>query len=366
MKKNKKEFIYSVFVGVVFFGLSLVVWLKPATDFSYTERRPLAQFPDANLTFISDGIFMEKFEDYTLDQFPFRERFRSLKAVIQKYGFGQLDNNDVYLAQGYISKLDYPYKVDAKDKAVKKFQSIYDAYIKDSNAKVYFSMIPDKNYFLAEKNGYLSMDYDALYEDMEQELDFMEYIEICDLLSIEDFYYTDTHWRQEKILDVAKHLSDKMGVSLHAEYETIQLESPFYGVYYGQLALPVDPDRISYLSNPLFEECVVFDYEHQKEIPVYDLERAVGKDPYEMYLSGSLSVITIENPNASTDKELVIFRDSFGSSIAPLFAEGYKKITLLDIRYLNQNLIENFVTFENQDVLFLYSTGVINNETAFR
>jgi hypothetical protein len=62
----------------------------------------------------------------------------------------------------------------------------------------------------------------------------------------------------------------------------------------------------------------------------------------------------------------VIFRDSFGSSIAPLFAEGYKKITLLDIRYLNQNLIENFVTFENQDVLFLYSTGVINNETAFR
>ena len=27
----------------------------------------------------------------------------------------------------------------------------------------------------------------------------------------------------------------------------------------------------------------------------------------------------IENPEAETDKELVIFRDSFGSSIAPFF-----------------------------------------------
>ena len=193
----------------------------------------------------------------------------------------------------------------------------------------------------------------------------MEYIEIRDLLAIEDYYYTDTHWRQENILDVAQHLSEKMGVTLKAEYEMIQLDTPFYGVYYGQLALPVEPDQIAYLNHPLFDECIVFDYEHQKEIPVYDMELATGKDSYEMYLSGSLSVITIENPNATTDKELVIFRDSFGSSIAPLFAEGYQKITLLDIRYLNQNIIGNFVTFENQDVLFLYSTGVINNETAF-
>ena len=91
----------------------------------------------------------------------------------------------------------------------------------------------------------------------------------------------------------------------------------------------------------------------------------MGRDPYEMYLSGSLSVITIENPNASTDKELVIFRDSFGSSIAPFFVEGYRKITILDARYLSEMMIGNFVEFTNQDVLFLYSTGVLNNETAF-
>ena len=98
---------------------------------------------------------------------------------------------------------------------------------------------------------------------------------------------------------------------------------------------------------------------------MYDAEKAVGRDPYEMFLAGSLSVITIDNPNASSDKELVIFRDSFGSSLTPLLVEGYSKITVLDARYLNEVMIGNFVEFEDQDVLFIHSTGVINNETAF-
>ena len=85
-----------------------------------------------------------------------------------------------------------------------------------------------------------------------------------------------------------------------------------------------------------------------------------------MFLSGSLSLITIENPNATTDKELVIFRDSFGSSIAPLLVEGYAKITLVDIRYITSDLVGRFIDFENQDVLFLYSTLVLNNSVTLK
>ena len=71
-------------------------------------------------------------------------------------------------------------------------------------------------------------------------------------------------------------------------------------------------------------------------------------------------MISIENPNAKTDKELLLFRDSFGSSLAPLLVENYSKITLIDLRYVSRQLLENFIDFENQDVLFLYSTVVLN------
>ena len=96
------------------------------------------------------------------------------------------------------------------------------------------------------------------------------------------------------------------------------------------------------------------------------MNKAFGNDPYEMFLSGSLSLITIENPNATTDKELIIFRDSFGSSITPYLIEGYEKITLVDIRYLSSKMLHMFIEFDDQDVLFLYSTLVLNNAEIFK
>lgn len=59
-------------------------------------------------------------------------------------------------------------------------------------------------------------------------------------------------------------------------------------------------------------------------------------------------------------KELLLFRDSFGSSIAPLLLENYSKITLIDLRYISQEVLENYIEFNEQDVLFLYSTLVLN------
>ncbi len=366
MDKKKKDVITSLITAVVILGLSVFAWLKPPADFSATERRQLSKFPELSFETLGNGSFMSKFETYTLDQFPLRDTFRSIKAGVHKYVFRQSDNNGIYRVKGSLSEMDSSLSLEAVNSAVMRFQTVYDTYIKDSNAKVYLSIIPDKNYFLAAENGYLAYDYDEFYETVTEKLSYMEFIDIRDFLTIEDYYTTDTHWRQEKILDVAKHLGQAMGSPLTAYYETVTLDTPFYGVYYGQYGLPVEADRLSYLENDMLSQYRVFDHENQREIPVYNLDLATGRDGYEMYLSGALSVITIENPNSTTDKELVIFRDSFGSSITPLLAEGYSKITMIDIRYINTMMIGNFVDFESQDVLFLYSTSVLNNTASFR
>ena len=193
-----------------------------------------------------------------------------------------------------------------------------------------------------------------------------KYIYITKELEIEDFYKTDTHWREENIVDVAEKIGKEMGTNVKVEYDVKTLENDFYGVYYGQSALPLEAEEIKYLTNDVLKNCNVFDYQNNKEISVYDMEKAEGKDPYEMFLGGPLSLVTIENEKAKTDKELIIFRDSFGSSIAPLLVEGYKKITLVDIRYMHPNLLENYIEFNSQDVLFLYSTSVLNNSETIK
>ena len=52
--------------------------------------------------------------------------------------------------------------------------------------------------------------------------------------------------------------------------------------------------------------------------------------------------------------------------ITPLLAEGYAKITLVDIRYISPSVLGQFLTFAQQDVLFLYSTSVLNNSITIK
>lgn len=361
MNTRVKNIVVTCVMIAFFLCLSAFAWLKPQDAYSDSERRALEQFPELSTEQILSGDFMTDFETYTLDQFPMRDSFRNIKAISAFFCFRQSDNNDIYIADGYVSKMEYPLKSESLVRAGERFRYVYDKYLADTDTNVYFSVIPDKNFFLAEQNGYLSLDYEAFIESLKQQTDFMEYIDITGLLSIEDYYKTDTHWRQECLVDVAQKLAGAMGVPLTGEYTENSLDNPFYGVYYGQAALPLPAEEIKYLTSPAMENCAIYDFQNGKNMGMYDFEKAEGKDPYEMFLSGSLSLITIENPDATTDEELIIFRDSFGSSIAPLFVEGYAKITLVDIRYIHPDMLGRFIEFGNQDVLFLYSTLVLNN-----
>ena len=191
MKKEAK--ITVLLLAVLFFGFSAVCWLKPSTEYSVTERRKLEQFPKLTLETVAEGKFMTDFEEYTLDQFPLRDGFRSLKAWVSQNIFGKSDNNDIYVADGYAVKMEYPLKEDSLRNAGKRFRNIYEKYLKDSGSEIYVSLIPDKNYFLAETSGHLVMDYEKLFTMMQEEMPYAEYVDITDLLTIEDYYKTDVH-----------------------------------------------------------------------------------------------------------------------------------------------------------------------------
>ena len=366
MTKNIRHIVTTVVIATFFLSVSFFALINPDREFSESERRKLSQLPEISLNTVLSGDFMKSFENYTLDQFPLRDEFRTLKAMVVLNVFKQSANNDIYVAKGYAGKMEYPLNEKSVERASERFSYIYEKYLKDKNTENYLSVIPDKNYFLAEENGYLAMDYERLIEIIKENTDFLKYIDITNDLEISDFYRTDTHWKQENIIDVAEKIGEKMGTEVKSEYTEKTLDRDFYGVYYGQSALPLEGEKIKYLSNDILENCKVYDYQNNREISVYDMKKANGKDPYEMFLSGSISLITIENQKAHTDKELVVFRDSFGSSIAPLLVPGYKKITLVDIRYIHPDLLGNYIEFNTQDVLFIYSTSVLNNSETIK
>ncbi len=364
-----KAIVSVVLFAVVLAAVSLACIFKPADAFSDAERRALAQLPEISTESITSGEFTNGFEAYTADQFPARDTLRGFKAWLNKYLFRKLDTNGLYTADGHISKIDDAQNDTMLDHAAERFRFLYDSYIKDTDAQVYLSVVPDKNYLLAAQNGYPSLDYAAFTGAVREKNAYMTYIDILPLLDLEDYYTTDTHWRQERITDIAQKLAGAMGADVTAAYTENTLDTPFYGVYAGQYALSTKPDTIRYLTSPTLDACKVTYYDTGMPVAgeLYNMEKGAGKDPYELFLSGTSALSTIENPNAKQKRELVLFRDSFGGSLAPLLAEGYSKITVVDIRYIQSSFVGNFVDFDAaDDVLFLYSTSLLNNSLALR
>lgn len=361
-----RNFIVVAASSVMILAVSAWLFFGTPAEFSFSERRALVQMPEFSLSAFKSGKFMTDFDKFATDQLPLRDSLRTLKAYAAKYLFAQSDNNDIYVYNGYAVQMQIAEDEASAENAAQKIKEIRDLYLKDNTGKVMFSVIPDKNCFLAEKSGHLTVSPEFFAEKIARANPEIGYIDISDLLDETDFYFTDTHWRQEKIIDVAQRIAKSYGITLSAEYEQKTLDIPFYGVYSGQSALPLDAEKIHYLTNDMLENCKVYDYQNNKETAVYDMEKAGGKDPYEMFLSGPISLLTVENPNASTDRELVIFRDSFGSSLAPLLVEGYSKITLADTRYIQPELLGRWIDFSECDVLFIYSTLILNSSEMFK
>ena len=365
MDIKKKNIIICIIASLFFVSGFILFIIKPENDYSISERRKLQKKPEISMSNILNGKYMTNFEKYTMDQFPFRENLRKIKTYAISDIFMMNDKNGLYEYNGFISNMDYPLNKESIYYAANRFKYVKDRYLTEDNA-IYVSIIPDKNIYLANKSNHLALDFSYMEDLLTENMPYAKYIPIKELLNENDYYKTDTHFKQEKIINVSDEISKAMDSAIDKEYKIINSSEDFYGVYHGQYAGNIKPDKISYLTNDTIENMKVYDGENKKEIPIYDIKKLKGKDPYELFLSGPLSLVTINNPNAVTDRRLIMFRDSFGSSIAPLLATAYKETILIDIRYISPVYLDQFVSFENSDILFLYSSLVLNNSNSIK
>ena len=280
-----------------------------------------------------------------------------------------MSNDRVLLKNGHLSQVvtqsPDPEEIQKTAQNIARFHDLYEMYLENAE-DIYFVAVPDKSYYMAQAAGVLSMDYEGLFEKLAGELDFAEFINITDCLDMESYYRTDTHWRQEKLLPVMERLGQIMGLEIPTDYEVKTATDRFYGVYYGQAALPMPAEDLNWMVWEGLEDVQVQILDNGTFTTVYNEGKLSSKDPYESFLSGNVAIQVVENPNAASDRHLVLFRDSFGSSIAPLLSRSYGKITLVDTRYINPAMVGQFVDFEGAEVLFLYSTLILNTSSALR
>lgn len=358
--KNK---IIIILISIYILSFSIINIILEDREISSIERRKLTLFPDITLTSILDNSFMDRFEQYTLDQFPFRDKFLELKTYVDYNLFKRLDSNDLFTYDNHIYKLNYPLNEKEVYKFTEKVNYLYETYLNSMN--VYYSVIPDKNYFLTIED-YPKIDYEKMLTILNKEIKNLSYINIIDSLNINDYYFTDLHWKQENLDKIALTLSKEMNFDYVSNFTFEKDYYPFYGSYYGNGFNNIPKDTIKYLYNEAILNAKVTYYEDSYNSHIYNEEQLGGLDSYNVFLNGPSPFIEIINENALSNKELIIFRDSFTSSLAPLLVNSYSKISLIDLRYMPTSEIESFLEFNNQDVLFLYNTSIINNSSILK
>ena len=361
MNDKIKDIVVTLVFLFTIISLFLINVIKKDTDISIAERRKLATMPELTTKSLFDGTYFKKFDSYVTDQFVERDAFRKIKIDIELSTKGEYNN--LYLYDDYIIEEIFPLNSNSINNLTNKINYIKDTYLND-NSNIYYTIIPDKNYFV--NNGNLKLDYNKLQDMMKSNLTNLNYINIFDKLTLDNYYKTDTHWKEEDLFNVANTIANQMNFDITNNNNVVNTITTFKGSYAGRLSVTKDIDTIKTISNPSTLNSSVYNYETKKYTDIYDYTKINSLDKYDIYLSGAVPIIDITNNNTSSDKELIVFRDSYGSSLIPLLIEGYKKITVIDIRYISSKILNKYIDFNDQDVLFMYSILTINNSFSIR
>lgn len=347
-------------------AMMLIAVFSPDQTLSVSERRKLAQLPAWDQKAFMSSEYMDEWERYVADQFPFRDAFRKLKGYVAQQVFQMKDEDGIFVYNQAIYKLHPSLNEISIRHFTTLLNDIHQRYL--SSSHLYFALIPDK-VSLLEAN-IPKWDDAQLNTLLTQQLKDVTFIDLSDTLTLHSYYSTDLHWRQETLSAVMDKLTAAMNLPDLQMPTEKHCYDDFYGAYYGRIAHHLKKDTLCYLSNDVIQDALVYDFEKQRNRKVYEQEDLTHMDAYDIFLGGAKPLLIIENKHQNNQRELILFRDSFGSSLAPLLIPHYAKITMIDLRYLSSDMLEKITEIDldrpQADVLFLYSASMVNQSDTMK
>lgn len=283
--------------------------------------------------------------------------FRSMdKTLVSPDGNGYMNIDGRYV------EAEEAFNEKSAQRFAEKFMELREKYFADS--KVYYATVPEKGYYLKDKTTHY-LNHGSVSAFLADPFYDWTFVDVASALTVDDYYMTDRHWKQENLFGVMEKFGEAMGFAVNKDvYTPVKVEG--YKGDYAKVITDIPSETLTYLVSDTLKKATVDNFQNKKVTTVYDEAKLTSKIPYDVFLSGATPLTVITNPDAKEKRELVIFRDSFGSSIAPLFVEAYSKITLVDLRYMQSDLLPQFVSFEGAEVLVLVSDKIVNNSAILK
>ncbi len=339
--------------------------LTPDRENSETENRPLQQMPAFSFSSMLDSSsrgFAQKFETYLSDQFVGRDGWITAKSVAEA-GLGKIENNGVaYGKDGYLFGIYRTYDEENYDENVSRLVSLAAAAPGVSKTVL---LVPSAYEILKDRVPAHMGNVDEL-EKLRQTREILsaagyDTVDAAAVLDGESYYRTDHHWTTHGAFLAYGEFCRQAGIEVREPGEGLRRESPgFLGTYYNKAKnFNAVSDTLIYYDLPV--NAVAINGEPVEGL--YDLQKLETRDQYAMFLHGNNGVTVIENQNG--EGSLLVIKDSYANCFVPFLTQNYRRVTVVDLRYLPTGFSELLQNGNFDRLLVLYSFENLASDNNF-
>lgn len=418
MKKNLLSKIIILLFALYFGGIGILNLSTPDRKTSYFENRELKQKPVISWKSVETGQYFKEYNDYFSDQFYKKDgllsyynktkdtiKIKTEKVTKPKNEVAGRIVNDYYVRDdGWImlSPSNSPLDKKSIDLTIQKLDTLVNE-VKKKGTEVYYFNVPHKitmlthlyPNFLSTKEDLEKRNYYYLHLNKKtmNVVDIASYFEKT--VSVKDrekmYFKTDHHWNKnganyafDFIVDYMNKNNDKnITLKKPKKNKPICVDGePFLGSWNRALQEmvktkettcydPVPNDmkenlkvKMKWSNNSVEVPYMkVYGYEQVKDkINSAQLKKFVYANLY----SNDYPELTLYNPNSTTDKSLVVLKDSYFNPLIIKASEQFRTVTVLDTRYPCNMSVREFLSQNSFDFMWIfYNNTSFTNPKAF-
>lgn len=338
-------------------------------EFSDSENRMLAQFPEITLSSVFDGSFLEGLGDYTADQFPGRDAWISLNLKMNQL-LGQKEAGGVYLCDdGYLIQIPgEPNWAQAERNlsAVESFAAKY------PDLSMVMTVAPNAVTVLSDL-----LPANAPARDQREDLawiqEHLEAVRFCDvtdaLLAHKDeglYYKTDHHWTSLGAKYAFYAMTEALNIQAIKEedYTAYPVSNTFEGTLSSKSGSHTSRDTVEIcIPHTSIDYYVNYADTGENISSLYRRSALNQKDHYTVFFGGNHARVDITT-TADTGRCLLLFKDSYANCMVQFLYPYYDHITMIDPRYYYDNIDLVIKSESITDVLFLYNADTFLSDTS--
>ena len=366
----KKIPVTILFFAVLWLGM-LAFILLPKEEVSSDENRTLAKFPEVSAHSILNNSFAKDIESYVNDHAPFRSQLVRLKNTAGQL-MGNSENNEVIFgAHGRLYRRMY---VDDSciGKNVKAVNNLVGMILPGAR-NVYFALVPSAAQIYSKDlpTGCQVPDEAALIQDIYESVDDTVFT-IDTLTPLAEaarkneanlYFKTDHHYTVYGAAVAGNAVLEQLlGVYDSSYGEHIRTMDGFYGSYFRRTpTYTVKSEKMDYLE---YDNLTMSIGDTVYDNLVDDSKKELA-DKYGMLLHGNNALLTIHNSKGKKGTRLIVCKDSYFNILAPMIANQYEEIDIIDLRYFTDSFPE-YIREHEGDILLYFSLYNFDTENSIQ